>query len=233
MTEQEYEQRLEKEITEVTERYERILDTVIIGLASVVESRDNSTGHHVKRTSEGVRAFMKILKDDPDYQVDEKFCRSISKAAPMHDLGKLSVPDAILQKPGSFTEEDYRQMKKHSQSGAMLVFEVLSEILDPDFVKIAINVAHYHHEKWDGTGYPSGLKGEMIPFEARVMALADVFDALVSKRCYKDQFSYDEAFNIIESSLGTHFDPVLGQKFIEHRSTFEALYDRLLSEDNA
>ena len=143
----------------------------------------------------------------------------------MHDLGKIAVPDAILQKPGKFTDEEYEKMKSHSAQGAKIVEEVLSEVDDLEFKKIAINVAHYHHEKWDGSGYPDHLHNEEIPLEARIMALADVFDALVSKRCYKESFSYDKAFQIIEESLGTHFDPVLGQKFIDCRPKLEKLYD--------
>ena len=143
----------------------------------------------------------------------------------MHDLGKIAVPDAILQKPGKFTDEEYEKMKSHSAEGAKIVEEVLSEVDDLEFKKIAINVAHYHHEKWDGSGYPDHLHAEQIPLEARIMALADVFDALVSKRCYKESFSYDKAFQIIEESLGTHFDPILGKKFITCRNKLENLYD--------
>lgn len=153
------------------------------------------------------------------------FCESMIKAAPMHDLGKIAVDDAILRKPGKFTDEEYEIMKSHSAAGAKIVANVLQEVDDLEFKQIAVNVAHYHHEKYDGKGYPCGLKGEEIPFEARIMALADVFDALVSKRCYKDSFSYDKAFQIIEESLGTHFDPLLGKAFIACRENLEALYN--------
>ena len=134
----------------------------------------------------------------------------------MHNLGKIAVPDAILQKPGKFTDEEYEKMKMHSAEGARIVGEVLKEADDEAFKKLAINVAHYHHEKWNGQGYPEKLAGEEMPFEARVMALADVFDALVSKRCYKESFTYDKAFEIISESGGSHFDPELGK--IEGRS---------------
>lgn len=147
------------------------------------------------------------------------------KAAPMHDLGKIAVDDAILRKPGKFTDEEYEIMKSHSAEGARIVESVLAQSDDEEFKRIAINVAHYHHEKWNGTGYPEKISGEDIPFEARIMALADVFDALVSKRCYKESFGYDKAFQIIEESLGSHFDPELGKVFIECREDLEKLYD--------
>ena len=176
----------------------------------MVESRDNSTGGHIKRTSDCVRIFVEYLSSQNEYSnLTKKFCNDVIKAAPMHDLGKISVPDAILQKPGKFTDEEYEKMKQHSAEGARIVGEVLKEVDDADFKKLAINVAHYHHEKWNGQGYPEKLAGDQIPFEARIMALADVFDALVSKRCYKESFSFDKAFEIISESAGSHFDPAL------------------------
>ena len=148
----------------------------------------------------------------------------------MHDLGKIAVLDAILRKPGRFTAEEYDMMKAHAAEGARIVENVLSEVDDAGFKQIAINVAHYHHEKWDGSGYPEKLAGEAIPLEARIMALADVFDALVSKRCYKEAYSYDTAFSIIESSIGTHFDPQLGRIFLKCRHELEALYNMVCIE---
>ena len=205
-----------------------VQNSILTGMATMVESRDNSTGGHIKRTSECVRIFVNFLKSQPEYsELSEKFCNDVIKAAPMHDLGKIAVPDAILQKPGKFTDEEYEKMKMHSAEGARIVGEVLKEADDEDFKKLAINVAHYHHEKWNGQGYPEKLTAEQIPFEARIMALADVFDALVSKRCYKESFSYDKAFEIISDSAGTHFDPDLTKQFIQCRDKLEALYSRL------
>ena len=206
-------------LDEKTKRLIAVQNSVLTGMATMVESRDNSTGGHIRRTSDCVRVFAAEL------DLPEPFLEAVVKAAPMHDLGKIAVPDAILQKPGKFTDEEYEKMKSHSAEGAKIVEEVLSEVDDLEFKKIAINVAHYHHEKWDGSGYPDHLKEEQIPLEARIMALADVFDALVSKRCYKDSFSYDKAFQIIEESLGTHFDPELGKQFIACRPKLEQLYD--------
>ncbi len=205
-----------------------VQNSILTGMATMVESRDNSTGGHIKRTSDCVRIFVNYLKSKPEYsELSEKFCNDVIKAAPMHDLGKIAVPDAILQKPGKFTDEEYEKMKMHSAEGARIVGEVLKEVDDADFKKLAINVAHYHHEKWNGQGYPENLTGEQIPFEARIMALADVFDALVSKRCYKESFSFDKAFEIISESAGSHFDPALTKQFILCRSKLEALYSTI------
>ena len=135
----------------------------------------------------------------------------------MHDLGKIAVDDVILRKPGRFTDEEYAQMKKHPAEGMKVLKKVLNEVDDTDFKQIAYNIANYHHVRYDGKGYPNGCAGEDIPVEARIMALADVFDALVSKRCYKEAFGFDKAFSIIEEGLGTQFDPVLGAAFLECR----------------
>ena len=125
------------------------------------------------------------------------------------------------------TSEEYDKMKAHAAEGARIVKSILEGVEEEEFVNIATNVAHYHHEKWDGSGYPEKISGENIPLEARIMALADVFDALVSKRCYKEAFTYDKAFGIIEESLGSHFDPELGRIFIECREELEELYSSL------
>lgn len=216
-------------LDEKTKRLIAVQNSVLTGMATMVESRDNSTGGHIRRTSDCVRVFAEELIKEPSSPSrasgTAKFYEDVIKAAPMHDLGKIAVPDAILQKPGKFTDEEYEIMKSHSAEGARIVENVLSEVDDLEFKKIAINVAHYHHEKWDGSGYPDKLKAEEIPLEARIMALADVFDALVSKRCYKDSFTYDKAFQIIEESLGSHFDPELGKSFIACRDQLEKLYN--------
>lgn len=132
-----------------------------------------------------------------------------------------------MRKPGKFEPEEYEQMKKHSAEGAKIVSQVLFNVDDEEFVQTAVNVAHYHHEKWNGKGYPEGLKEKEIPIEARIMAFADVFDALVSKRCYKESFTFDKAFEIIKNDLGNHFDPELGSVFIQCRSKLENYYSSL------
>lgn len=216
-------------LEEKNKRIHAIQNSIIQGMAVMVESRDNSTGGHINRTSDCVKVFVeKLAKTEKYASYSPSYWKSIVKAAPMHDLGKIAVDDAVLRKPGKFTDEEYEIMKTHSSEGARIVEHVLSQVDDEEFKQIAINVAHYHHEKWNGSGYPTKIAGEEIPFEARVMALADVFDALVSKRCYKDSFSYDKAFTIIEESLGSHFDPELGKLFIECRPELEKLYDSYL-----
>lgn len=222
-----YKEELEKQVEEKTAHIRKIQRSVVTGIASMVESRDNSTGGHIKRTSECVRVFAEQIRKDERFQATDQFLDAVVRSAPMHDLGKIAVDDVILRKPGKFTEEEYAVMKTHSAKGAKIVEEVLRGVEDDELVEIAINVAHYHHEKWDGTGYPTGMSGIEIPLEARIMALADVFDALVSRRCYKEAFNYDRAFGIIEESLGTHFDPELGKLFIECRPSLEELYNNL------
>ncbi len=221
-----YNDDLEQEVKEKTEDILYIKDMMVLGMATMVESRDNSTGGHIKRTSDVVKVFSKhLLNGENSYGFTKEFLGMLKKVAPMHDLGKIAVDDKILRKDGKFTDEEYSEMKKHSAEGAKIVERILTGVEEEDFVRIAVNVAHYHHEKWNGKGYPCGLAGEDIPVEARIMALADVFDALVSKRCYKEAFSYDKAFSIIKEDLGSHFDPVLGRAFLECREDLEKLYD--------
>ncbi|MBQ0041720.1 MAG: HD domain-containing protein [Lachnospiraceae bacterium] len=212
-------------LDEKNKRIYEIQNSIIKGMAIMVESRDNSTGGHITRTSDCVKVFMDKMKEQSGCPFSDSFCESMIKAAPMHDLGKIAIDDVILRKPGKFTDEEFAVMKQHAEKGAVIVAEVLSASDDEEFKKIAVNVAHYHHERWDGSGYPTHIKATDIPIEARIMALADVFDALVSKRCYKDSMSFDKAFGIITESLGTHFDPELGQKFLECRPELEALYN--------
>ena len=214
---------LEGQLEARTEHIKHIQEMMVIGMATMVESRDLSTGGHIKRTSTIVRIFSERLSDEC-IGLSERFLDMVVRAAPMHDLGKIAVNDQILRKQERFTPEEYSEMKKHSAEGTRIVRQILEGVEESDFIEVAANVAHYHHEKWDGSGYPDGLSGENIPVEARIMALADVFDALVSKRCYKDSFSFDKAFSIIEESIGSHFDPGLGRIFLKCRPELEALY---------
>lgn len=226
---EDYNASLEKEVAEKTENILHIKDMMVLGMADMVESRDHNTGGHIKRTSAVVKVFSKRLKKYSDrFHIDENFLHQVEKAAPMHDLGKIAVDDVVLRKPGKYTDEEYAQMKKHAGEGARIVENILRGVEDDEFVQIAKNIAHYHHEKWNGKGYPEGLAGTEIPLEARIMALADVFDALVSKRCYKEAFDYEKAFSIIRESLGEHFDPELGTVFLECRKELEILYNGCL-----
>lgn len=222
-----YNTKLEKEVDEKTEHITYIKDMMVLGMAEMVENRDANTGGHIKRTSEVVRIFAeRLMCEKEQFGLSKEFLKLVIKAAPMHDLGKIAIDDAVLRKPGKYTDAEYAEMKRHSAEGARIVESILQGVEDDAFVEVAKNVAYYHHEKWNGFGYPMGKAGNDIPVEARIMALADVFDALVSKRCYKDAFSYDEAFSIIEGDLGKHFDPELGRVFMECRPALEALYDK-------
>lgn len=227
---EDYNADLKKEVETKTENILHIKDMMVLGMAEMVESRDNSTGGHIKRTSDVIKIFSEKLNECGDeYGFDEQFLQMLTKAAPMHDLGKIAVDDVILRKPGKFTPEEFEKMKVHPAEGAKIIENILRGVEDNEFVELASNVAHYHHEKWNGKGYPMGLAGTDIPIEARIMALADVFDALVSKRCYKDALSYDDAFRIIEESLGEHFDPKLGKIFLKCKTELVDLYSKLIS----
>ena len=215
---------LQTEVAAKTERIVAMHDRLILGMAAMVESRDNSTGGHIRRTSRGVQILIDAMRADGGMQLSDEFCKNIIKAAPMHDLGKIAVDDAILRKPGRFTPEEFEKMKAHAAEGARIVHEILRDTEDEAFRRIAENVAHFHHERMDGSGYPDGLKGEEIPLEARIMAIADVYDALVSKRVYKDAFSFEKANQIILEGMGPQFDARLEAYYVSARPRLEAYY---------
>jgi putative two-component system response regulator len=215
---------LQQEVAEKTEHIIEMHNNLIMGMAIMVEGRDNSTGGHIRRTSYSVRILVDEIRRGNDFVLSEQFCKNIVKAAPMHDLGKITIDDAILRKPGRFTPEEFEIMKTHAAEGAKIVHEILKGTDDDDFLRVAENVAHYHHERWDGNGYPEGLKGEEIPLEARIMAIADVYDALVSKRAYKDRMTYDEADKIILDGMGKQFDGRLEKYYIAARPRLKQYY---------
>ncbi len=219
-----YNEELEDEVQEKTNRIIEMHNNLILSMAVVVESRDNSTGGHVKRTSDGVKILMHEIMKDNKFNLSEEFCKDIIKAAPMHDLGKIAVDDAILRKPGRFTDEEFEKMKMHAAEGAKIVHEILKDTDDESFKVIAENVAHYHHERIDGSGYPEGLKGDDIPLEARIMAIADVYDALVSKRVYKESMPFDKADAIIMEGMGKQFDKKLEEYYVKARPKLEEYY---------
>lgn len=221
---QNYNSELEKEVAEKTKNIQEIQNKFVLGMATMVEGRDNSTGGHIKRTSDCMAILINVMKEEKYPGFTEEFCADIVRAAPMHDLGKITVDDAILRKPGRFIPEEFEQMKKHSSEGARIIKKILEGTDNTEFVNIAINVAHYHHERWDGSGYPSHLKGEEIPFEARIMAIVDVYDALVSKRVYKESMTFEEANKIILEGMGTHFDKRLEPYYLKARPKFEQYY---------
>ena len=231
-----YNDSLSEEVKEKTEGIVQMHNRLILGMATMVESRDNSTGGHIRRTSDVVRFLIDEIKKDASKDkknilllfgskgLTDEFCDDVIRAAPMHDLGKIAVPDAILTKPGKFEPEEYEIMKTHAAEGARIVDSILEGTEDDSFHKVAVNVAHYHHERWDGSGYPQNLKGEEIPIEARIMAIADVYDALVSKRVYKDEFSFEQADMIMMESFGKHFDKRLEKYYVAARPRLEEYY---------
>ncbi len=222
-----YNDRLKHEVNLKTEHIIEMHDNLIMSIAMLVESRDNSTGGHVKRTSQGVRLLTDEIVKEGKIPLSPEFCRAIIKAAPMHDLGKIAVSDAILRKPSCLTDREFDIMKSHTTEGARVIHEILKNTDDEFFKSIAENVAHYHHERWDGTGYPDGLIGEAIPLEARIMAIADVYDALVNNRFYKGAFDFADADEIIMQGMGNHFDPALKQAYINARPKLEEYYSKL------
>ena len=222
-----YNDKLKQEVDDKTRHIVDMHDNLIMSLAMMVESRDNSTGGHIKRTSEGVKLLIDEISKEGSLKLSEEFCQDVIKAAPMHDLGKISVDDAVLRKPGRFTDEEYKEMKRHAAEGARVIHEILKQTDDESFKTVAENVAHYHHERWDGSGYPEGLKGEQIPVEARIMAIADVYDALVSKRVYKEAFDLAKADSIIMEGMGTQFDPSLKSAYEKARPRLEEYYRNL------
>lgn len=222
-----YNETLREQVEEKTNHIVEMHDNLIMSLAMMVESRDNSTGGHIKRTSEGVRMLVDEIQKEGKLQLSDEFCRDVIKAAPMHDLGKIAVDDAVLRKPGRFTDEEYEKMKAHSAEGAKVIHEILLNTDDESFKQVAENVAHFHHERWDGSGYPEKLSGEQIPLEARIMAIADVYDALVSKRVYKEAFDFEKADSIIMEGMGTQFDPSLETAYAHARPKLEKYYKEL------
>ncbi len=199
-----------------TETISQMQDALIMVLADMVESRDESTGDHVRKTAAYTRIIMERMKKLGYYtdQLTDQFMNDVEHSAPLHDIGKIAVSDMILNKPGKLTDEEFEKMKLHTTAGAEILEQVISTVPDSAYLKEAKNLAAYHHEKWNGRGYPNGLAGEDIPLSARIMAVADVFDALVSERCYKKAFSFDDAMDIIQKDAGTHFDPKVAEAFL-------------------
>lgn len=222
---------LQKDVEKNIQKIRKMNDSFIMGMATMVEGRDNSTGGHIRRTSDVVKMLIDEMKKDNTFNLDDEFCTAVIKSAPMHDLGKITVDDAILRKPGKLTPEEYEKMKSHAPEGAKIVHKVLEGLDNERLKTIAENIAHYHHEKWDGTGYPDGLKGEEIPLEARIMAIADFYDALVSKRHYKPAMPFDQAYDIIMDGMGKFFDKRLEKYFVAAREKLEEYYRNQPDDD--
>ena len=188
---------------------------VIEHLADIIESRDIETGEHIKRTKEYVSILVNKMKDNDKYKdyLTPQMCEYIINAAPLHDIGKIAVSDLILCKPGKLTDEEFDKMKIHTVKGGEIIKNILNDLGNEEFLNVAYNMAISHHEKWNGKGYPYGQKEEDISLPGRIMAIADVFDALVAKRVYKEPMPIDKAINIIIQDSGTHFDPNIVEIF--------------------
>lgn len=196
--------------------YIKMQESVIEGMATLIEYRDLNTGNHIQNTKFYAQLITDYLYDNNLHkdEVTAEFKCMIGNAAAMHDIGKISITDRILNKPSSLDETEYETMKTHTVIGAALLRQIFGKSLSKDVLRLFIDVIQYHHEKWDGSGYPLGLKGDEIPLSARITAVADVFDALVSPRVYKKKIPVDEVFKTIEDSKGTHFDPELTEIFL-------------------
>ena len=206
-----------------------VQDLTINALAEVAETRDNETGNHIRRTQEYVYILAHRLQLHPSFAsfLTNKVVELMTKSAPLHDIGKVGIPDHILLKPGKLTEEEWAIMKTHSMLGATSIERALRNAdRRLDFLDMAMQIAHYHHEKWDGSGYPEGLKEDAIPIPARLMALADVFDALVTRRVYKPPMSYKQAKEIIVAERGRHFDPDVADAFLHSFDEFVTVAEK-------
>ncbi|MER2143989.1 MAG: HD domain-containing phosphohydrolase [Eubacteriales bacterium] len=199
-------------------------EKLVLSLADMVENRDSNTGGHVKRTSDVVRILVEDIQANQYFPLSDELAKDIVRTAPMHDLGKVSIDSSILNKPARLTPEEFAIMKTHSTISGQMVMILLEGMEEEHLVETAYHVARYHHERWDGKGYPEGLVGEMIPLEARIMAVADVYDALVSKRVYKEPMSYEKAAQIMQEGMGTQFDPNMHLVFLSCRSRLEHYY---------
>lgn len=217
---------------EVVEANRQLLKTegvTIFALAYQAELRDMETGKHLERTAHYVRLLAEELSRLPKYRtyLTSRYIADLVKSAPLHDIGKVAIPDSILRKPGKLTPDEFEIIKKHCEYGTR-VLTIADEKLDfQSFLKIAIQVVSSHHEKWNGTGYPKGLKGDAIPLSGRIMALADVYDALRSERCYKKSFSHEDTCRIISQEKGEHFDPDIVDVFSGIEKKFNEISDAM------
>ena len=218
---------LEKLVTQRTHEIAAIQDVTIHAMASLAETRDNETGNHIRRTQNYVKLLAQHLQFHPNYTHFlnmDGVIETLFKSAPLHDIGKVGIPDAILLKPGRFKPSEFEIMKSHPELGQNTILQAESELgIDVPFLQYAKEIAYGHHEKWDGSGYPQGLSGEDIPISARLMAVADVYDALISRRVYKEGMPHEQAVQIILDGKGTHFDPHIIEAFVVLHETFKEI----------
>ena len=216
---------LEELVRERTRELELTQEVTIEAMATLAEYRDPETGGHIQRTKRYVKLLAEHLKNHPKFTtvLDDRAIWMLYLSAPLHDIGKVGVRDNILLKPGKLTDEEFAEMKKHTTYGRDAIHSAGQRLGGESFLRYAEEIAHSHQEKWNGSGYPQGLKGEEIPVSGRLMAVADVYDALISKRVYKPPFSHGKAVAIIAEGRDTHFDPDMVDKFLEIHEEFRQI----------
>lgn len=222
-----YTERLQNELKKKTREVISIQRDIIGSFASMIEARDGITGLHIKNTANLVKVLVNVMKNNPKYSgiITDEYAQMTAAAAHLHDIGKIAIPDRILQKEGKLTDEEFAIMKTHPVEGAKILENTIKGLESDAYYQIAYDMVLYHHEKYDGSGYPTGISGKNIPLTARIMAVADVYDALRSKRHYKDGFSKEKSMAIMEESKGTHFDADIVTIFLEHIDEMEAVLD--------
>lgn len=203
----------------------KLQKSLITTMADLVENRDENTGGHIQRTAKYVEIIAKRLQSENKFTniLTDKYIENMVVAAPLHDVGKIHIPDAVLNKPGKLDDNEFTMMKSHAAAGGKIIDRVEESVGDIEYLRIAKEMAEYHHERMDGKGYPHGISGEEIPLCARILAVADVFDALASKRCYKEPMPLDKAFAIIKEETGPHFDVDVAQAFLDSRDEIEKI----------
>ncbi len=226
---------LEQEVQERTREVVAIQDVTILAMASMAETRDPETGNHIRRTQFYVKALAERLKEHPRFSavLTDSYIKLLFKSAPLHDIGKVGIPDRILLKPGRFEPHEFEIMKTHTTLGRAAIEHAERSLGTPmAFLSIAKEIAYSHQEKWDGSGYPEGLAGEAIPVSARLMAVADVYDALISRRVYKEGMPHEKAVQMIVEGKGKHFDPDMVDAFIGLQEEFRAIAARFHDTDH-
>ena len=220
-----------RNLTQTSEELSHYHEEMVMGFATLVENKDGSTGGHIKRTTAYVKLIAEELKKRGHYEdvLTQEYVKNLCMAAPMHDIGKISVPDVILQKPGRLSAEEFEQIKNHTVSGGKIIQETFGHLGNEQYAKMAYEVARFHHEKWNGKGYPDGLKRKEIPLCARIMAIADVFDAVSEKRCYRDALPMEKCFEIIQEGSGQDFDPMMVEVFLDIRERVENVHKEINS----
>lgn len=229
----EYTEEIEDRVKEEIEKRTQLQDDIIYSMADLVENRDIDTGEHIKRTALFVEIIARSARELGYYtdEINDDFIEYLKKAMPLHDIGKIVIPDSILKAPRKLTSEEFEVMKTHAERGAEIIESLFMNLEEEDYISFAANIARFHHEWWNGKGYPTSSSEEDIPLVARIAAIADVFDALISSRCYKNAYGVDEAFGIMESEKGTHFDPLLFEAFIRAKKEIISVVEELDTEE--